>query len=858
MITTTTTTAIYNKLSLLLFMLIIATNNNIVDATTKPFGIQSGKMITKSTTEEDRDNSYAGSMIYDESNNIVVLIGSTYGSFWEEENHPLSNHSNCFLSILQLPTTKEEDINTTTTSLHSSDKPTWLYSTILDDEDNNNNSNSVCSTSSDNINLVVNENKTRLFIGGSTEEGGLLTSLRKAGSNRAVQYGIVLDITLDFDKVEETNLTTVKSNLLGGRLFHSTTVQSVQAIAASDNFVYVVSEVSDSADLNPSFQQRNNNSMPNLLQTDKYYGPDSEIFLRLEQLPIQNNTNNSDGSLKETLDRHTWTKEMGVGGEMRVAGLELLPSSNTLVMIYSTINEQRFGDDDFLDDDDLSLDDEDTDTDRDNHLYSSWDGFVTLFDAKSGAVKDTIRIQSQRNQLDIIKGYCRGPNQESTIFVVGTTTGQINHSRNRERRSRISDYTPPKKRRSAFLSRLSIDEEKANYLNVDWFVEISAAASGELLGLHCAVTNDGKQVYVGGDIIDGAVLEEQYNNNNTNRNNNNNNNDDIWIGQMDTDSIDKNNWNGDNDTTNWNWLIQFGSDDGDEHLSDMKVESDNNLLLYGHTNGSFLRHNKNTDSTDVFVMSLLHKNGQFVDNTANNDQNNDNEYTASGINLSSSEISNNSDYNMKLPSSPLPTSNDDNTALTPGPTPLTTADTTAATTPTTFHNNDDKNIMTPAPIPAAAVAVIEPSENSASSNTIAQPDGSTPTASSITIQTVKEDFEVKEKEDDVLIKDSSPSSVEDYSQRRSITHLIFGDILTVLFLLIILITIALGILFYRQNRTDVTNRKILEEKYSEEIVKFKDDDDINIMRSTYTNNKNGCTTITINTTKVWYPSNSVV
>jgi len=444
--------------------------------------------------------------------------------------------------------------------------------------------------------------------------------------------------------------------------------------------------------------------------------------------------------------------------------------------------------------------------------------------------------------------------------VVGTTTGQINHSRNRERRSRISDYTPPKKRRSAFLSRLSIDEEKANYLNVDWFVEISAAASGELLGLHCAVTNDGKQVYVGGDIIDGAVLEEQYNNNNTNRNNNNNNNnnDDIWIGQMDTDSIDKNNWNGDNDTTNWNWLIQFGSDDGDEHLSDMKVESDNNLLLYGHTNGNFLRHNKNTDSTDVFVMSLLHKNGQFVDNTANNDQNNDNEYTASGINLSSSEISNNSDYNMKLPSSPLPTSNDDNTALTPGPTPLTTADTTAATTPTTFHNNDDKNIMTPAPIPAAAVAVIEPSENSASSNTIAQPDGSTPTASSITIQTVKEDFEVKEKEDDVLIKDSSPSSVEDYSQRRSITHLIFGDILTVLFLLIILITIALGILFYRQNRTDVTNRKILEEKYSEEIIKFKDDDDTNIMRSTYTNNKNGCTTITINTTKVWYPSNSVV
>ena len=83
---------------------------------------------------------------------------------------------------------------------------------------------------------------------------------RKAGSNRAVQYGIVLDLLVEIESDTVTRSSDLNNmittfTLLGGCLFHSTSVQSVRAIAASDNNnIYVVSEVSDSSQPNPEFQ----------------------------------------------------------------------------------------------------------------------------------------------------------------------------------------------------------------------------------------------------------------------------------------------------------------------------------------------------------------------------------------------------------------------------------------------------------------------------------------------------------------------------------------------------------------------------------------------------------------------------
>ena len=116
----------------------------------------------------------------------------------------------------------------------------------------------------------------------------------------------------------------------------------------------------------------------------------------------------------------------------------------------------------------------------------------------------------------------------------------------------------------------------------------------------------------------------------------------------------------------------MGSSCGYEHLLDMKVDSNNNVLLYVHTNGSLLQHNKNTDSTNVSVMFLLHKDCHTVNNNKYNTASIYNPATSILLWILNNISINNSNSNSKLDTSLPPISSNNNiNNITPALTSIT-------------------------------------------------------------------------------------------------------------------------------------------------------------------------------------------
>jgi len=171
-----------------------------------PFGIQSDEVSTVGSPY----SSYAGSFSYDSDNHVVFITGATYGTVWSlapDDAQATPDASNCFFGILKLPASGDAAAS-------------WLYSDRLGTK------NVVESCSS-----ILRIDSSKVYIGGQAEEGGLLTSLRKAGSDAATQYGTILDVDVDLRMDAGQSLS---STLLGGRLFHEETlVQSTRAMTAA-------------------------------------------------------------------------------------------------------------------------------------------------------------------------------------------------------------------------------------------------------------------------------------------------------------------------------------------------------------------------------------------------------------------------------------------------------------------------------------------------------------------------------------------------------------------------------------------------------------------------------------------------
>jgi hypothetical protein len=496
-----------------------------------PCGIQSGR-------DGDRrvGNTFAGSMTYDTDTNSVLVTGVTYSSFFEgndDLNHDTS--SNCFLSIISLTSSPEED-------------PDFLFSTTFG-----------ASSSDESCSSLTKLDSNKIYVGGLSDEGGLLTSTRPMGSTAAKQYGIVLDVDVDLRKEQNpTSTSSTTTTLLGGRLLHDAPIQSVVALVVDNlgDSVFLVSQQSEQVQMSPEFDVAL--EQPNLVEHTKW---GTNFYINVMMLKRRQGWNVNDVNDMTTLQSPFWNTEIAVQrNSVDVAGLALFSQSSILVVAGSSngSNGQSVP----------------------QSVSDQWNGYVTLLNSASGNWINSTRIETQVGKLTRVEGICHHPDSEDEIYVVGSTNGRFNND--------IEDTDSSNM--TAFLLRVTVPG-----LTVDWAKQIQAKVGpettgrAEILGAACAVTDDG--VYVGGVLKRGSVIDDLKHTSAGK--------DDIWISYISTDTKDT------------LWTRQIGSPE-DEHLSSLTVDSDGNALLLGNTYGSFMRHKVQDDVTsDIFLLRLSLLTGEY-------------------------------------------------------------------------------------------------------------------------------------------------------------------------------------------------------------------------------------------------------
>lgn len=479
-----------------------------------PFGIQSSGVS---------GSSFGGRMVYDEEADRILVTGTTTNyDFWVpseiNRTRTTSNgNNNCFIGIVS-----SEDDWALTQSFGTGD---------VDES---------C--------LSLTKSSSKLYIGGSAEEGGLLTSLRAPGSTRSTQYGIVTEIDL-------SNSTSAR--LRGGRLIHETSVQSVQAITADSKgeYIYTASWESDSTEANTDSDA----NKPREFSRPKF---GSNYYLNIQKLPTQQQTTEGAGNdLVQTLGSARWSREIATTEQhVEVADLVFGAGAN-LILAGSARGE-----------DDAIPGPSDA---------NDMDGFVALIDPSSGQIVRTKRLNTQPGAIDRVEGICADPSGAG-LYAVGTTTGNVGTESN----------GPASNKTKAVLWRFN------QGLDIEWTKQLDAI-SGPLsthpdkpgiIGRKCAVTADGSQVFVGGIVEDGAIVNtaahQSFGKN------------DIWVGKFSVAH------------KQWAYIRQLGTPEN-EDLVDLQVDKDDNMLVMGNTEGSFMRKKPEATQTDVFIIALTRDTGDY-------------------------------------------------------------------------------------------------------------------------------------------------------------------------------------------------------------------------------------------------------
>lgn len=490
----------------------------------KPFGIQSGDVGSSA------GSSYSGTMSYDADDNVVFVTGSTYSPFFDlsTTTSVASSTSGCFLSILSIPTT-------------DTDSPTFLYKERLG-----------TSSRVESCSTLVRIDSSKIYLGGQSEEGGLLTSVRPSTSSSSLQYGTVLDLDVDL-RLDSTTSTT----LLGGRLLHGAPVQSTRAMVSESlgDSIFIVSQESDQSKQNPDFDVTQ--LEPNLVVYPKW---GTKFVVNVMKLTHKEQWNGGSNTAV-TFESPSWNTKIGTNHHpVYIGGIELSSSSSTLVVAGSAIGSNG-----------VSIP---------ASITEDWAGFITLLDVSNGQVMDAKRIETQANETTRIEGICKHPSKDSEIYLVGSTTGQMD----------LVDST--NNDTTAFVMCITLPD-----LTVSWTKQLDAKAGpqssdvshADIVGFACAVTDDG--VYVGGVVKDGAAINDSIHRSAGK--------DDIWVGYVDNTSHDL------------LWVRQLGTSD-DERISALQVDKDGDILVLGDSNGSFMRQKKEGDTTtDIFLLRLSKSTGEY-------------------------------------------------------------------------------------------------------------------------------------------------------------------------------------------------------------------------------------------------------
>jgi hypothetical protein len=521
-------------------------------------------------------------MVYNEDNNEIAITGGSFGNYFspgaEDDTDASTKSSDCFVGILRLP---HADPNG---QKSDPSKVSWvrrrqyggseanefcsdlLWKSHAEKED---------STALEFDSILPGE----IITVGHTAEEGLMHTLLPPGNDHRQMYGMAMALDSEV-------------NLQGGGLFHSNEIQLPVAITRNpmDDTLFVAEMFSDNEHDVSLLTAPATADQPKFGQdlSAKAFNPTNQNESFSVRIRMMNKQRKDDvdaaAAANETMAWDTeniqevfkegWVREYGTEGleNVRVTSMRFVPPDRLLLTGYTSGSSEAFGN-----------------ADGNNDM----DGFLAVMHAESGDVISVLRIESDSDEPgdDRIQQLCfkEGSdeyNQEITrgVYVVGTKTKAEDGSQ------------------YAFLSRVLLDNMSVRWTRkVEGFVSPNAGDDEvpRIEGLACAVTYDGRHVYMGGNVKGGSMLPERRRK--------------LLSCQRDNDGGDV-------------FVSKFGADGelmftreigskGTDTLAtgrSLTTDAEDNVIVLANTDGSLFREKDPNGSTDIVIFSIGAEFGNFV------------------------------------------------------------------------------------------------------------------------------------------------------------------------------------------------------------------------------------------------------
>jgi len=585
------------------------TTQRRADPSFVPYGFQSGAPVTATY---ENDDSYAGSIAIDHENGLLYLTGGTYSRYFDKaqtdslDGNSHLDTSDCFVSVLKLPDLVSDPSRrkaSSETVPDPSTQPQLIFAQRFGTESNR----EVCSAVQYLPVLRPDGSSQQKVVSIGHTEGsdGFFTSLRRAGSDISTVYGFVMDFDLSINDNEQLESTPIEtqSTLNGGMLFHENKVQYPVAFvstpprdgAAEMQVMYVLTMESDLGDVNPDFfrgGKPKSHVHPDLTAGGggglQEFGKNFDMTIRKLSWKgddiLKNEAATSEGVKR--MMKEEWSRTYSPEGDEDVFASSLLyiASNSTeedmLIIAGSTRGVgEEFGEGD--------------------EPVSGMDGFVTMMKPSSANLfseSSSVRVQSQSNKVDVVSSLCQQENLLGLdeFFVVGYTESALAGVNINAK----SSTNPLKPGFQAFLMKMSTS------LSPIWTKQLGAI-DADVIGLGCAVTPDGEEVYLSGIIKDAHGTEKSVRGLISDTTGS-----DVIVAKYKTSSGEL------------QFMKEIGTSEDDTLArgGGITVDSLGNAILMGTTRGSLMRwrgnvtssKKKNDDNTaDVFVMSVSRKTGEF-------------------------------------------------------------------------------------------------------------------------------------------------------------------------------------------------------------------------------------------------------
>ena len=537
---------------------------------------------------DSQGSSFVSSAVIDESTQTIHMVGTTYGKWWVTSGTTNDASSGtddpaCFYAVANLP---------------GGDNPTsmdWMHSQLL----------GVPQVKEGCMDLLLDTASKRTIVLGhssvhttpSRDEVApfLLNEFYNAGNLQAeelVRAGMLLDYTFDSAKGPSSDKPLT---LHGGRLVEDFPVNYPVAItsAPGSNNVYVATMSSDSGDSNPQWQDDQQ------LDQSSFFEVGDSYVMTINKFE----TGVDPGSLSngQTLYRSIVPKGQSPtygnpATTVHVAAMVQL-KDRLIVAGHTTAAEFGLGTTDLAD------------------VGGDMDGFVTQFDTHSleppaNDFVPTHRITSTRP--DYVTGLCAPPSTEepTVVYVTGFSKGHVKDPSLNTDQDNDSVW--------GYVQKVDLDTMEA-----EWTIEFAAADPDDVGGefkveaVSCALTPDGQNMYVAGNVYDGAgmILVPELAVPGPSDTADSAGGTDIWVAQIRLQTDDDAN---EGDVI---FLRQMGSE-ADDHIAHrgggVMVDKSGHAVVVGNTHGEMYRSRASTEGTgansraDVFLTMLELDTGDFM------------------------------------------------------------------------------------------------------------------------------------------------------------------------------------------------------------------------------------------------------